>query len=94
MYERDNAILTSIKVRLKGNTLMARHEHYTIRIEGVLPEKARNDPVQAVVRVITELAESDSLGRTGRLRSCRHSRTRSNLLRTREPLKCQAIDIP
>lgn len=29
---------TSIKASLKGNTLTARHEHYTIRIEVVPPE--------------------------------------------------------
>ena len=48
---------TSIKASLKGNTLTARHEHYTIRIEVVPPEtrESENGPIRAVVRMITEL---------------------------------------
>ena len=48
---------TSIKAGLKGNTLTARHEHYTIRIEVVPPEtrESENGPIRAVVRMITEL---------------------------------------
>jgi len=48
---------TSIKVSLKGNTLIARHEHYTIRIEVVSPEnrESENGAIRAVVRMITKL---------------------------------------
>ena len=48
---------TSIKASRKGNTLTARHEHYTIRIEVVPPEtrESENGPIRAVVRMITEL---------------------------------------
>lgn len=48
---------TSIKASLKGNTLLARHEHYTVRIE-VVPAKSKdsqNGPIRAVVRVTAEL---------------------------------------
>lgn len=48
---------TSIKVTRKDNALLARHEHYTIRIEVVPPEvrESENGPIRAVVRMITEL---------------------------------------
>ena len=48
---------TSIKASLKGNTLVARHEHYTIRIDVVPPEnrESENGPIRAVVRMTTEL---------------------------------------
>ena len=48
---------TSIKASLKGNTLVAQHEHYTIRVEVVPPEtqESANGPIRAVVRVTTEL---------------------------------------
>jgi len=48
---------TSIEASLKGNTLTARHEHYTIRIEVVPPatRASENGPIRAVVRMITEL---------------------------------------
>jgi hypothetical protein len=48
---------TSIKTSLQGNTLLARHEHYTIRVE-VVPPRAReseNGPIRAVVRLTTDL---------------------------------------
>lgn len=48
---------TSIKVTLKGNTLLAKHENYTIRMEVIPPEGpvSENGPMRAVVRMITEL---------------------------------------
>ena len=48
---------TSIKASLEGTTLIARHEHYTIRIEVVPPENrgSENGPIRAVVRVTSEL---------------------------------------
>jgi hypothetical protein len=48
---------TSIKATLKGNVLLARHEHYTVRIEVVPPEARESDngPIRAVVRLVTEL---------------------------------------
>jgi hypothetical protein len=48
---------TSIKASLDGDTLVARHEHYTIRTEVVPPEnrEAENRPIRAVVRMTTEL---------------------------------------
>ena len=41
---------TSIKASLKGNTLTARHEHYSIRIEVVPPEtrESENGLIRAV----------------------------------------------
>jgi len=48
---------TSIKASLKDNVLAARHEHFTTRIEVVPPEdrESENGPIQAVVRIVTEL---------------------------------------
>jgi hypothetical protein len=48
---------TSIVATLRGNVLLARHEHYTTRIEVLPPEncESENGPIQAVVRVITDL---------------------------------------
>ncbi len=48
---------TSIKVSLKGSTLVAHHQHYTIRIEVVSPEyrESENGAIRAVVRMITDL---------------------------------------
>lgn len=48
---------TSIKASLEGNSITARHEHYTIRIEVVPPEnrESENGPIRAVVRMITQL---------------------------------------
>ena len=48
---------TSIKASIEGNTLTARHEHYTIRIEVIAAEtrESENGPIRAVVRMITEL---------------------------------------
>jgi hypothetical protein len=48
---------TSIKATLDGNTLVARHEHYTIRTEIVPPEnrEAGDRLIRAVVRMTTEL---------------------------------------
>lgn len=48
---------TSIKASIEGNTLTARHEHYTIRMEVVAPEtrESENGPIRAVVRMVTEL---------------------------------------
>ena len=48
---------TSIKASIEGNALIARHEHYKIRIEVVPPEnrESENGPIRAVVRMITEL---------------------------------------
>ena len=48
---------TPIKLPRKDNALLARHEHYTIRIEVVPPEvrESENGPIKAVVRMITEL---------------------------------------
>ena len=48
---------TSIKATLKDNALLARHEHYTIRLKVVPPDdrESENGPIQAVVRLITNL---------------------------------------
>jgi len=48
---------TSIKASLKSGTLTARHEHYTTHIRVVEPEKRETEdrPIEAVVRVTTEL---------------------------------------
>jgi hypothetical protein len=48
---------TTIKATLKGDALIAQHEHYTIRIEVVPPavRESENGPIRAVVRLITEL---------------------------------------
>ena len=48
---------TSIKTTLIENALIARHEHYTIRIEVVPPETriSENGAIRAVVRMVTEL---------------------------------------
>ncbi|MBC7548723.1 MAG: hypothetical protein H7224_08820 [Polaromonas sp.] len=48
---------TSIRATRLGNALIARHEHYTIRIEVVPPESREsvNGAIRAVVRMVTEL---------------------------------------
>jgi len=48
---------TSIRARLEGNTLVARHEHFTVRVEVVPPENRESDngPIRAVVRVRSDL---------------------------------------
>lgn len=48
---------TSIRARLEGNALVARHEHYDVRVEVVPPEHRESDsgPIRAVVRVLAEL---------------------------------------
>jgi hypothetical protein len=53
---------TSVKASLEGNTLTARHERYTVRVEVLPPDKAgstvpgiRIDPIRAVVRVVTDV---------------------------------------
>jgi hypothetical protein len=48
---------TSIKASIEGNTLIAQHEHYKIRLEVVPPEtrESENGPIKAVVRMVTEL---------------------------------------
>ena len=48
---------TSIKASIEGNTLIAQHEHYKIRLEVVPPEtrESENGPIKAVVRLVTEL---------------------------------------
>jgi len=48
---------TSIKASIEGNALIARHEHYKIRIEVVAPKhrESENGAIRAVVRLITEL---------------------------------------
>jgi hypothetical protein len=51
---------TSINATLKDNALLAQHEHYTIRIEVVPPDDddSENGPIQAVVRMVTDLPTS------------------------------------
>ena len=51
---------TSIKASIEGNALIARHEHYTCRVEVVAPENPELDldPIRAVVRITTELPKS------------------------------------
>ncbi len=51
---------TSIKARLEGSTLVARHEHYTVRVEVVSPEnrESENGAIRAVVRLITDLPKN------------------------------------
>lgn len=48
---------TTINAHLKGNALIAKHEHYTVTVEVVLPavKESENGPIKAVVKVITEL---------------------------------------
>lgn len=50
----------SIRATLKDNALLARHKHYTVRIEVVPPDIPDSDlgPIQAVVRLVTELPDS------------------------------------
>jgi hypothetical protein len=47
---------TSIKAELKDNKLIAYHEHFTVCLEVIPPEKreSENCPIQAVVRIVTE----------------------------------------
>lgn len=51
---------TSIKASLEGNTLLARHEHHTMRVEVVPPvnRESENGPIRAVVRMTTELPKA------------------------------------
>ena len=51
---------TSIMASIEGNALIARHEHYTCRVEVVAPENPELDldPIRAVVRITTELPKS------------------------------------
>ncbi len=48
---------TTIKVTLKGNALIAQHEHYAIRVEVAPPatQSSESEPIKAVVRLVTEL---------------------------------------
>ena len=48
---------TSIKATIKGDSLIAQHEHYAIRIDVVPPEvqESENGPIRAVVRMNTDL---------------------------------------
>lgn len=51
---------TTLKTTMKGNALIARHEHYSTRIE-LLPPESQVDldsPIRAVVRVVTELPDA------------------------------------
>lgn len=51
---------TSIKTTLEGSTLLAAHEHYTVRVEVLPPESQESEhgPIRAVVRLTTELPQS------------------------------------
>ena len=53
---------TSIKASIEGSTLVARHEHYTMRVEVIPAEDpdSENGPIRAVVRVTTELPKQVS----------------------------------
>ncbi|GAB4040363.1 MAG: hypothetical protein Fur0014_10820 [Rubrivivax sp.] len=48
---------TSIRAKVDGNTLIARHEHCAVRVEVVPPghRESDNGPIRAVVRVLAEL---------------------------------------
>jgi hypothetical protein len=48
---------TTIKASLKGNALIARHDHYTTRVEVVPPaiRDTEDGPIKAVVRITTEV---------------------------------------
>lgn len=48
---------TTIKTTIRGDALIAQHEHYAIRIEVVPPAvtESENGPIRAVVRMVTEL---------------------------------------
>lgn len=48
---------TSIDTTIEGNALLARHEHYTVRVEVVPPEErnSENGAIQCVVRVLAAL---------------------------------------
>jgi hypothetical protein len=48
---------TSIRASIEGNALIARHEHYTIRIEVIAPKnrESENGSIRAVVRMTAEL---------------------------------------
>jgi len=48
---------TTIKASRKGNTLLAKHDHYTVKVE-VVPADGReseNGPIRAVVQITSEL---------------------------------------
>jgi hypothetical protein len=49
----------TIKTSIEGKVLLARHEHYTTRVEVVPPDRgaASDEPIRAVVRVLTELPD-------------------------------------
>jgi len=48
---------TSIKTKLEGSTLVARHKQYTIRTEAMPPEvrESENGPIRAVIRMTTDM---------------------------------------
>lgn len=48
---------TSLKISRDADALIARHDHYTTRVEVVPPAdcESENGPIRAVVRVVTEL---------------------------------------
>lgn len=48
---------TTIKAALQGNTLIAQHEHYTVRTEVVRPNEQGSDRIQAVVRIECDLPQ-------------------------------------
>jgi len=50
---------TTIKAHIEGNVLIAKHEHYTTRVEVVPPDRREspNGPIKAVVRIRTNLPE-------------------------------------
>jgi hypothetical protein len=47
----------TIKASIEGNALLAKHDHYTTRVEVVPPDRGAgsDEPIKAVVRVVTEL---------------------------------------
>ena len=48
---------TSIKATLEGDSLIAQHEHYKMRLDVIPPENRESEdgPIRAVVRITTEL---------------------------------------
>jgi len=50
---------TSIKASRDGNAIIARHEHFTTRVEVIPPEsrESENGPIRAVVRIKTDLPQ-------------------------------------
>jgi hypothetical protein len=49
----------TIKASIEGNSLLAKHDHYTTHVEVVPPDRGSgsDEPIKAVVRVVTELPE-------------------------------------